>query len=215
MSNRLTGGSADEASPNAAAGLLNVLFFRAHAGVGMLEFLVALMIFSMGMMGLLSAQLVGKKANFEASQRSVATALTRDVLERMRANPGQIAAYQVTGAGDAGNRLPRPDTDCDITVCTAQELAAFDLWQWESLLVGESEQDSVGSVGGLLTPRACIASDGGEVDVTISWRGVMMVGSAVTTDCKGDVDIESGPEDTLGDASQRHQVTVSTFIAAQ
>jgi type IV pilus assembly protein PilV len=215
MSNRLTSRSADEASPSAAAGLLTVLVFKAHAGVGMLEFLVALMIFSMGMMGLLSAQLVGKKANFEASQRSVATALARDVLERMRANPGQIPAYQVAGAGDAGNRLPRPDADCDITVCTAQELAAFDLWQWESLLVGDSEQDSVGSVGGLLTPHACIASDGGEVDVTISWRGVMTVGPAVTNDCKGDVDIESRPEDTPGDTSQRHQVTVSTFIAAQ
>ncbi len=35
-------------------------------GIGMLEFLIALLIFSMGMMGLLSAQLAGKKAGYEA-----------------------------------------------------------------------------------------------------------------------------------------------------
>ena len=40
-----------------------------NRGVGMLEFLVALLIFSTAMMGLMSTQLAGKRANFEASEK--------------------------------------------------------------------------------------------------------------------------------------------------
>ena len=41
-----------------------------ESGMGMLEYLLALLIFSTGMMGLMSAQLVAKKVVHEASQRS-------------------------------------------------------------------------------------------------------------------------------------------------
>ena len=143
-----------------------------QSGVGMLEFLVALLIFSVGMIGLMSAQLAGKKASFDASQRSNATALVRDIVERMRANPGQAMAYQVVGAGDEGSRLPPPDIDCGVTDCSAEQLAAYDLWQWESLLVGESAQDAAGNAGGLVAPLACIRSADGAVDaVEISLVG--------------------------------------------
>ena len=186
-----------------------------QSGVGMLEFLVALLIFSVGMIGLMSAQLAGKKASFDASQRSNATALVRDIVERMRANPGQAMAYQVVGAGDEGSRLPPPDADCGVTDCGAEQLAAFDLWQWESLLVGESAQDAAGNAGGLVAPRACIRSADGAVDVVVSWQGVtravMSAQPAAPTVC--DVGIEDISLEETDEASLRHRLTVSTFIA--
>jgi type IV pilus assembly protein PilV len=185
---------------------------RSQTGVGMLEFLVALLIFSMGMMGILSAQLLGKKTTFEAGQRSTATALARDILERMRANPGYVKDYEVVGLGDEANRLPNPDTDCDVTVCSAEELAVFDVWQWEAQLMGTSEQDSTGNAGGLFAPRACIASDGAAVDVTISWRGVTGVDVETTVDC---TDVGEESNNGQGDAEPRHQLIVSTFIAGR
>jgi type IV pilus assembly protein PilV len=186
-----------------------------QSGVGMLEFLVALLIFSVGMIGLMSAQLAGKKASFDASQRSNATALVRDIVERMRANPGQAMAYQVVGAGDEGSRLPPPDADCGVTDCGAEQLAAFDLWQWESLLVGESARDAAGNAGGLVAPRACIRSADGAVDVVVSWQGVtravMSAQPAAPTVC--DIGIEDIPLEETDEASLRHRLTVSTFIA--
>lgn len=186
-----------------------------HSGVGMLEFLVALLIFSVGMIGLMSAQLTGKKASFDASQRSTATALVRDIVERMRANPGQAMAYQVVAAGDEGSRLPQPDADCAVTDCSAEQLAAFDLWQWESLLVGESAQDAAGNAGGLVTPRACIRSADGEVDVVVSWQGAtradMFAPPPAPAVC--DAGIEDIPVEGAGKAPLRHRLTVSTFIA--
>ncbi|CAA0097227.1 Uncharacterised protein [Halioglobus japonicus] len=188
---------------------------KANRGVGMMEFMLALLIFSVGMMALLSAQLAGKKVVFEASQRSVATVLVRDILERIRANPGQLAAYKMSGIGDEANRLPRPDMDCGVVNCSAQQLAAFDLWQWEALLLGHAEQDAGGYVGGLLTPRACITGSDRAVAVTISWRGVLKVSPPSTAGCDINLGVNpgSGGEGQEREVPQRHQLTVSTYLA--
>ena len=184
-------------------------------GVGMTEFLVALLIFSVGMMSLLSAQLAGKKAVFEASQRSVATAMVRDILERISVNPEQVAAYRVSGIGDEANRLPVPDVDCGVVACSAQQLVAFDLWQWEAMLLGRAEQDAAGYAGGLLTPRACIAGSGRAVEVTLSWRGLLTVSPPVESECDISLELnqQSGEEGQERESPQRHALTVSTVLA--
>lgn len=187
----------------------------AQQGVGMFEFLVALLIFSLGMMGLMSAQLAGKRAGFDASQRSTATALARDILERVRANPGQIESYQVVGAGDESRRQPLPGADCDIAACTAPQLAAFDLWQWESLLLGESEQSGGESAGGLVSPRGCLRRDGGTVTVTISWQGLAPDApvAAAATACDSENPEPIAPEDAGIETTRRHQLAIATFVA--
>jgi type IV pilus assembly protein PilV len=177
----------------------------------MFEFLIALLIFSTGMMGLLSAQLAGKKAGYEASQRSVATVLARDILERMRANPRQIDAYCSAGVG--ARRLPRPEADCYSVTCSAEELAAFDLWEWESLLLGDSESDAGNSSGGLVSPRACITHDGGTVAVAISWLGLTGIPQADADQCGADLPgLGVAPGETGAGRFRRQQLTVSTYI---
>jgi type IV pilus assembly protein PilV len=185
---------------------------RHDRGVGMLEYLVALLIFSVGMMGLMSAQLAGKRAGFEATQRSIATALARDILERIRANPGQLDAYLVAGVGDQSGRLPPPALDCVAALCTAAQMAAFDVWQWESQLLGEPEQLGGDNAGGLVSPRGCVRREGGAVSVTISWRGASPHGPAAETTCG-----ESAGPGVPGDAGiateRRHQLAIATFVA--
>jgi type IV pilus assembly protein PilV len=180
----------------------------------MLEFLLALLIFSVGMLGLMSAQLAGKRAVFEAGQRSTATALARDILERIRANPGQLDAYELAvAAGDESARLPSPGADCDAVPCTAEQLAAFDVWQWESLLLGESEQVGGDSTGGLVSPRGCIRRDGAEVTVTISWLASAPDGSAVASGCDTEGSGPASPVDAGIEATRRHHLAIATFIA--
>lgn len=180
----------------------------------MLELLIALLIFSLGMIGLLSAQLVGKKAVYEAGQRSAATALARDMLERMRANPAQLEAYRADNVGDEARRVPLPDADCHVSACTAEQMANFDVWQWEGLLRGEAEAFSGGYAGGLLFPRACITAVDGRVAVTISWLGASTggntTGSGAVADCGGG----STPASTGDETStrQRHLLTLHTFV---
>lgn len=211
MSDRVTQNETGVAPKPGSVEVARVPGIDRSKGIGMLEFLIALLIFSMGMMGLLSAQLAGKRASYEAAQRSVATALARDILERMRANPGQIHAYQINDAGDASQRFPLPAPDCETASCSAVQLAAFDLWQWESLLLGETEKYSGDYAGGLVSPRACISGDDGHVVVAISWRGATAVAYAPEAVCGEEVLESAAPE---GHMKQRHQITISTFIGA-
>lgn len=185
----------------------------AYGGIGMVEFLIALLIFSTGIMGLLAAQIAGKRASFDASQRSYATALARDILERMRANPTQLAAYEIAAVGDTGSRVPLPGADCDTAACTTEQLAAFDVWQWESLLLGASEQVGGEFSGGLVSPLACIARQGNAVTVSISWLGATPAESPTEAVC----DSGTGSPAEAGGAGEgilrRRQLTLAAFIA--
>ena len=189
------------------------LLYPRQKGVGMLEVLIALLIFSTGMMGLLSTQLAGKKAAYEATQRSIATALARDILERVQANSGQASGYVVQNAGDQNNQLPIPATNCEQADCTPVQLATFDLWQWESLLLGVSEQQVGSNVGGLVSPRACISNEDGVVSVAISWLGASSAREPAESECGRDIaGLYDAPDEAVGNNLRRRQMIMSTSV---
>jgi type IV pilus assembly protein PilV len=133
--------------------------------------MLALLVFSTAMTGLLSVQVLAMRSSSEAVQRSTAVLLAQDILSRVRANPGQVTAYVGTGFGDTRQRRDAPGTDCDRRPCSPAELAAHDLWHWESLLVGEAVGSAGRSTGGLHQPRACISFAAGRVTFGLYWRG--------------------------------------------
>jgi type IV pilus assembly protein PilV len=189
------------------------LLCQGQKGLGLLEVLIALLIFTTGMMGLLSTQLAGKKAGYEATQRSIATALARDILERIQANPGQITAYVVNNAGDQENPLSIPATNCELSECTPVQLAAFDLWQWESLVLGVSEKQGMSNVGGLVSPRACIFRQDGAVSVAISWLGATSARDPVESACGSDIaGLYDAPDGATGNNLRRRQMIMSTYV---
>ena len=55
-------------------------------GFTLLEVMIALLIFGVGVLSVAALQGVAKRANYEAIQRTTATQLAFDLLERMRAN---------------------------------------------------------------------------------------------------------------------------------
>ena len=196
----------------AANGHIDLSYPRQN-GVGLLEVLIALLIFSTGMMGLLSTQLAGKKAGYEATQRAIATALARDILERVQANPGQFAAYVVNNAGDQDNPLPVPAINCEQTDCTPVQLAVFDLWQWEALVLGVSEKQGMSNVGGLVSPRACILRQDGAVSVAISWLGATSARDPEESECGSDLaGLYDAPDGAPGNNLRRRQMIMSTYV---
>jgi type IV pilus assembly protein PilV len=92
---------------------------RAAGGFSLIEVMVALLVTSVGLLGLASLQLVSLKQNHGAYLRSQATALAHDMVERMRANRQQAlsGAYDVD-FGDTGG----------------SGLAATDLAQWQGAI---------------------------------------------------------------------------------
>lgn len=152
--------------------------FRQH-GISMIEVLITLVVFSIGLLSVAGLQTISKKSNYDAIQRTQASILAMDMMERMRANPTAIADYV---AADGSQPTPL----CDQTACTPAELADWDVWQWRRQLAGYAEWDSgqsgcgttIGSTpscaaGALVAATGCIEDLGSDVyQVVIAWRGV-------------------------------------------
>ncbi len=150
-------------------------FQKKHqSGFGLIEILIAVLLFGIGAVGLASMQVNAKRMTYEAVQRSIATSLARDIVERMRNNPNVLSNYVVTNYGDNLNRT-QPTPNCSLANCTPIELAAYDIWEWERALIGTSETTTDGNttafVGGLSQPRACITHNNGDITVAIVWLG--------------------------------------------
>jgi type IV pilus assembly protein PilV len=64
-------------------------------GVTLLEVLISILVLSVGLLGYAGLQTVSMKNNTSAFQRSQATMLTYDIVDRMRANKPNLASYSI------------------------------------------------------------------------------------------------------------------------
>ncbi len=158
-----------------------------------IEVLVALFIIVTGILGAVAMQASAKKASFDAMQRSLASSLAQDILERMRNNNfASLAAYSGTyGDGTA------PVQVCDENnFCNAAQLALHDVYEWEQALIGGNVTNNA---SGLVETTGCITVAGNQVDVVISWEGREKTSDGASENC--------------GDASdKRRQIVVEAFI---
>jgi len=65
---------------------------RLQDGFTLLEVLIALLVLSIGLLGLAALQTTGLRSNQMASMRTIATQAAYDITDRMRANPVGVAA---------------------------------------------------------------------------------------------------------------------------
>ncbi len=193
-------------------------------GFTLLEVMIALLIFGVGVLSVAALQGVAKRANYEAIQRTTATQLAFDLLERMRANAsglnwyvqGKESVLQPTlnppGAG------PAPDCLTRAAACDARQMAQRDLWEWQSRLLGVLEDRAGAATGGLVDPTACIRAEqaGGAATlytVAIAWRGVTpIVPPAGKDDCGAGTNIDYDDPDVGADAYRRVLV-FSSFVS--
>jgi type IV pilus assembly protein PilV len=101
-----------------------------QCGFTLLEVLIALLILSIGLLGLASLQTNGLRSNQMASMRTTATQLAYDIADRMRANPAGVDAQNyVIAANDADPVIPAGE-NCEGVTCTTSQMATYDLAQW-------------------------------------------------------------------------------------
>jgi type IV pilus assembly protein PilV len=161
---------------------------RAQAGFSLIEMLIALIVFSVGLLSIAGLQTVSKQANFEALQRTTASQIAYGLLEDMRVNGDAINVY--IGAGDlgGGSRGGEPAPNCSTgSVCNAAQKAAHDLWFWEQILDGNLEMNGNTGSGGLVMPTLCVAGPvgggAGIYTVTVAWRGTASLNNGNASAC--------------------------------
>jgi type IV pilus assembly protein PilV len=99
---------------------------RAQRGVSIVEALVALLVLSIGMLGIAVMYLESVKANRTALSRTQAIQLVNDMADRIRANRGAREKYALSTTTKLGGTLDA----CNKKNCTSDELANYDLLQW-------------------------------------------------------------------------------------
>ncbi|MEJ2603389.1 MAG: type IV pilus modification protein PilV [Gammaproteobacteria bacterium] len=145
-------------------------------GFSMVEALITVLIFAIGLLSVAGLQAVAKRSVYESAQRTTAAQLGNALLEKMRANPRALATY-VTAGTLGGGSLGAAPAPCDdpLDPCSADQLARVDLWRWEQQLDGLNSLVDGQAAGGLLTPSACIRGpvDGsaGMYTLVVAWQG--------------------------------------------
>ncbi|HEY4143859.1 type IV pilus modification protein PilV [Pinirhizobacter sp.] len=159
---------------------------RVQRGVSLLEVLVAIVIFSVGVLGLALMQLKGAQFTKQAGARTVAVLQARSLADAMRANPagvfgvskssdiaakgGDVSAsyYKYTGG------IPDP-SKCGDDPC---KVAAADITNWITQ-ISTTLAVPVGTVGiASITP----STTRGTLTITTTWNGLSQSRDSTGTD---------------------------------
>ena len=140
---------------------------KSQRGVGLIEVLIALIVVSIGLLGLAALQGKAQQAEMESYQRSQALILLQDMSSRLRANRADRANYltKMAGCGGGASR------------------AAQDLCEWSQSLAGASETLVGVKVGAMIAGHGCITGSGDTFEVIVEWQGLTSVTQTASKRC--------------------------------
>lgn len=126
---------------------------RRTRGISMVEALVALVIMSVGMLGIAGLYLSSLQAGRSANLRMQAVNLVSDLGDRIRANKRGVANYQASATATGKSN------DCATKTCSAAEIAENDLFIWKQAITAALPANANGQVaytaGAATVPNRC------------------------------------------------------------
>jgi type IV pilus assembly protein PilV len=155
--------------------------YRHHRSRGftLIEVMIALLIFSLGLMGMAGLMVLSVKTNHSAYLRTQASFLAQSMADRMRANMGLINNYN----GTYSQSTASADPCASGAACSPAQIVARDRALWSRQLADSLPNASatVNCAGAVLggTPHAGAAPYQGLCTLTIQWdeatlrRGVL------------------------------------------
>lgn len=140
-------------------------------GMTFIEVLIALVIMVTGILGAVAMQASAKKGSFDAMQRSLASSLAQDIIERMRGNDSAtLALYAANSPYGSGKITSAPTCNSSAAICTPAQMVTNDLYGWEQSLMGAGAKNGTNNVGGLVDGIGCLSVNGNAVTVVITWQ---------------------------------------------
>lgn len=126
--------------------------YNQHRGFGLLEVLITIVILAIGLLGLAGLQATSLNYNHSAYNRTQASLLVYDIVDRMRANQAGINNYLTPGS-------PSNIASCKtVAGCSASSMAQVDLFEWNQAI-----NDSLPSGAGAITQAGSVFT------VSITW----------------------------------------------
>jgi type IV pilus assembly protein PilV len=143
---------------------------RGSAGFTLIEVLIAVVVLSIGLLGLAGLQTTGLRNNQDAYARTQATTLANDMADRIRSN---IAGFTAGNYDNTATLTANCETN---TGCNPQQMAQNDTARWNQALAA------------LPSGQGGVATNGGIVTVTVFWDSNR---TGVTgTGCSGDPSVD-------------------------
>jgi type IV pilus assembly protein PilV len=141
---------------------------RRARGFTLVEVLVSLVILSIGLMGIAKLMLLSSHSNDSAYLRSQATDLAYEMLDYMRANSAQAAAFAYNTA--AAVPATNPGFTC-VTAIPCANLALYDVYQWGLRLNANSGVVPAGALPNGQGSVLAVSNPNGQtsVTITVSW----------------------------------------------
>lgn len=160
---------------------MSPLPYKQH-GASLIEVMIALLIFTVGLLGLAAMQLNALQSTTDSGQRSQAAWLMNDLAERMRANPGgtldnyraapNCAALPAPVCADYYN--PATNAKVNAANCSTAQMAAFDRWEAQCsyatlAALNPDGNNRFNSRDFLIAPEGDALSLDGEGELSINW----------------------------------------------
>lgn len=129
--------------------------FARQRGFTLLEVLITVVIFSVGLLGIAGLQMTGMKQTHNSHLRSVATTQAVDMADRMRANGEGVED------GDYDKVYANCNANCASAQCNAAQMAEYDICEWAA------ETAAVLPSG---AARVCLDDTPAPTTVTTDWK---------------------------------------------
>ena len=100
-------------------------------GVGLIEVLIALVVFALGVVGMAGLQLRTISMSIDSTQRSMVIAKSQDMADRIRSSGAAPSAYVGTYDNTLCPSQPASCADTDLNNaanCSVSQMVTFDVW---------------------------------------------------------------------------------------
>ena len=151
---------------------------KIQIGFSLFEVLIALLVLSVGLLGLANLQGRSISSSYNAHLRTQATSLAQSMVDRMRANRDYAMEAVNDYQTDYATLPPTTSVDCAANECSQEDIAKFDVREWKcnlgmfatnSICSGLVEQATLPSGEGSISAPDAVT---GQTTVTVRWKDI-------------------------------------------
>lgn len=145
-------------------------YARHDGGFSLIEVLIALVILSVGLLGIAAMVSVSMKTKASSYYRTQALALSNTILNRMRANRVTATAGGYNITVDASSPFSGSSQNCNGTgaTCTPAQIATMDLYDWDQQLVSLLGNGTASNVS--YNIATTVVGQFTQVQIVVSWN---------------------------------------------
>jgi type IV pilus assembly protein PilV len=156
--------------------MTNLTLSNTH-GFTLIEVLIALLILTIGLLGMAGLQTRGIQQSQNSYLQTQAAVLVNDMADRIRSNPAGRASYN--GFNSKNAQPTQPDCGATGSICSALDTATNDKYLW-------ADPAQAGSIANLLPSGfGTVAINNEVITVSVFWRNPLTPATVNGTGCSG------------------------------